>query len=370
MAQFIVNPRRAPRAPVRCGVTVVCAAGTFEAATEDIGPRGCQLVTPSRLSKGAALELTIASEAVPAPLRMPGVVAWASPQPPWRAGVAFDEALGAVSSRWFERLVDASPGLTTFHRVPERIPLDAMVYLGPPPRFLLDFTVSEAAILRAIASGVRLDELQARLRADWPAAQLALFSLMTRHLVTLSRGQAAHPDAWKTILAEIEAAVALESLGGGAPASVTVSPPPRPPPPGPRPPAPPTAATPTPVPIPTPLPVARKAPAARAAPPDESSWGLPVQDPHPLLELEEDDSPGLDLLPFAADPIAADPGPRAARGPRGRSAEAQAAFERALSELQHGSAAGAASLLRRALALAPGDPEISAALARLAPRGG
>jgi hypothetical protein len=373
MAQFIVNPRRAPRAPARCRVTVVCAAGTFEAATEDIGPRGCQLVSPARFAKGDGLELTISSAQVPSALRMPGVVAWASEQPPWRAGVAFDDALLAMSGRWFERLVAATPGLGTFQRVPERIPLDASIYLGPPPRFLLDFTVDEAMLLRAIASGVRLDELQARLRADWPAAQRALFSLMARHLVTLSRGQAAHPDAWKKILAEIEASLALETLGGGAPASVTVSPPPRPPPaassrlPGPAP-----GGAPTPPPIPAPVPAARAVPAGRAAPAaraaggEDSGWGVPARDPHPLLELEDDDGPPLDLLPFAADPVAADPVAPKRPGPRGRSPEAQAAFERALAQAAGGDVSGAVSLLRRALALAPGDSEIAEALGKLA----
>jgi hypothetical protein len=302
MAQFIEDPRRAPRAPARCRVTVVCVEGTLEATTEDLGPRGCQLVSPGRLGKGEGLELTISSEQLPTPLRMPGVVAWASGQPPWRAGVAFDDALVAMSTRWFERLVAASPGLGTFQRVPERIPLDASVYLGPPPRFLLDFTVEEAALLRAIGTGVRLDELQGRLRAEWPAAQQALFSLMARHLVTLSRGQAAHPEAWNRILAEIEAALALESLGGAAPASVAVSPPRRD---DPRAPTPPPLATRTP-----PPPAIRTSPQAvredRAAAPAlaDSRWGVPVRDPHPLLDLEhgEGDAPPLELERGARDP--------------------------------------------------------------------
>jgi PilZ domain-containing protein len=366
MAQFIVNPRRAPRAPAHCRVTVVCAAGTFEATTEDFGPRGCQLVAPGPLAKGDGLELTIASEGMPAPLRMPGVVAWASAQAPYRAGVAFDEALLSIATRWFEGLVAATPGLGTYQRVPDRIPSDASVYLGPPPRFLLDFTVEEAALLRAIGSGVRLDELQARMRADWPEAQRALFSLMARHLVTLARGQAAHPYAWKRILAEIEAALAVASLAGAAPASVTVSPPPPEPPPAPTPP---------------PLSAPRQAPApsSRAArpapqPAADSRWGVPARDPHPLVELDEADAPALELAPSSPPslevmPFAADPGGRARAAPaRGRKPEAQAAFERGLQEMEHGSATAAASLLRRALSLAPGDREIAEAIARLATR--
>jgi hypothetical protein len=367
MAQFIVNPRRAPRAPAHCRVSVVCAGGTFEAATEDFGPRGCQLVTPGPLAKGDGLELTIASERMPAPLRMQGVVAWASAQAPYRAGVAFDEALLSIATRWFEGLVAATPGLGTYQRVPDRIPFDASVYLGPPPRFLLDFTVEEAALLRAIGSGVRLDELQARMRAGWPEAQRALFSLMARHLVTLARGQAAHPQAWKRIRAEIEAALAVASLGGAAPESVTVSPPP---------PEPPPAKTPTPLSAPRQPSLPSAGPARPAAQPEaDSRFGVPARDPHPLVELDACDAPELELAPSVrsslADllPFAVDPGGRAQPAPpRGRNAEAQAAFERGLQEMDRGSATAAASLLRRALSLAPGDREIAEAIARLATR--
>jgi hypothetical protein len=97
---------------------------------------------------------------------------------------------------------------------------------------------------------------------------------------------------------------------------------------------------------------------------EDSGWGVPAHDPHPLLELEGDDGPPLDLLPFAADPVAADSvAARPGRG--GRSPDAQAAFERALAQSERGDVSGAVSLLRRALALAPGDPEIAEALGKL-----
>jgi hypothetical protein len=49
--------------------------------------------------------------------------------------------------------------------------------------------------------------------------------------------------------------------------------------------------------------------------------------------------------------------------PPPRSVEAQGCYERALAELQAGRVVGGTVLLRRALALAPGDPEIAGALA-------
>jgi Flp pilus assembly protein TadD len=91
---------------------------------------------------------------------------------------------------------------------------------------------------------------------------------------------------------------------------------------------------------------------------------VPARDPHPFIELEDDDGSSLDLLPSAADPTAAQPPVVPHR--RGRGPEAQAAFERALAQAESGDVSGAVSLLRRALALSPGDPEIAEALGKLA----
>ncbi len=383
MPEFIVNPRRAPRAPARCRASVVTPAGAFDAETEDIGSRGCQVVSPKLVRKGDPLTLTISADKVPDLLRAAGKVAWVSPQPPWRVGIAFDDATTGDATRWFDKLILAYPGLGSFRRVPERIPVDAMVYLGPPPRFLVDFTADEARLLRAIGSGAQIDELQARLRGQWPGVQRALFSLIARQAVTLVRGQAAHPDAWKKILTDVEASLAIESLGAEAP---TLSAPPPPP-------------APTPIaaarghPLATPLPVVRSAtpvPAReRSGPtptPVASPWGTSPQDPHPVVELG-DDGPPLEVatptpMPPRGAVRAADPGFGQPRTPtrdfsgagvgwrqnagRNRPPEAQEAYDRAVAELTAGNVNGALALLRRALSLSPGDPEIAQAIGRLA----
>jgi hypothetical protein len=358
MAEFIMNPRKAPRATARCRAAVVSAAGAFDAETEDIGARGCQVISPALLRKGEPLELTISCERVPEPLRARGRVTWVSEQPPWRVGVAFDDAFVPSAERWFEKLVAATPGIGSLRRVPEKIPVEAMVYLGPPPRFLVDFSAEEAALLRAIASGARLDELMVRLRHTWPAAQRALFSLLARQAVTLSRGQAAHPDAWKRILTDVEASLAVESLGTAPPVPV------------PRGPAPEADSETTPIamqPLAAPLPP----PAEPAANPAASPWGTPARDPHPSLELGDAGPPIEIAAPtsgFASgrprDAGAAGAGRYAKAGERG--AEAQALYDRALREIDAGSVSGAIALLRKALSLAPGDAEIAAVLGKLA----
>jgi PilZ domain-containing protein len=358
MAEFIVNPRRTARAPARCRAAVVSSAGSFDAETEDIGSRGCQVVTPRHLKPGDAIELVIACEKVADPLKARGKVSWVSEQPPWRVGVAFDEPFVPSAERWFEKLVASQPRLGSYRRVPERIPVEAMVYLGPPPRFLVDFSAEEASLLRFIASGARIDELQARLRDRWPAAQRALFSLLARQAVTLSRGQSAHPDAWKRILTEVEASIAIESLGSGPPLT---PPPEREHPHDPEP-------TPMPMePLSAPLPP----PPPSFANPAASPWGAPARHPRPALELG-DRGPAPDVAPRGAgraQPGAAWADPRSAEPPRSRedrAAEAHALYGRAIQEMEGGSVHGAIALLRKALTLAPGDPDIAAALGRLA----
>src|SRR6266540_1344993 len=155
MAEFIVNPRRAPRAPARCRAAVVAPQGWFEAETEDIGSMGCQVVAPKLVRKGDVVQLVVTNVKLEEPLKVNGRVAWVSPQPPWRAGIAFDGGGLKESARWFDRLVGAYPGLGGYRRVPDRIRADATVYLGPPPKFLFDFNGEEAMLLRAIASAGR-----------------------------------------------------------------------------------------------------------------------------------------------------------------------------------------------------------------------
>ena len=335
MAEFIVNPRRSPRAPARCRVAVVSTTqGSFEAETEDIGSMGCQLVSPKQVRKGDLVNLVVSNDHVPDPLKVSGRVAWVSPRPPWRVGIAFVEGAHHDSARWFDRLLSSHPGLGGYRRVPDRIRLDETVYLGAPPKFLLDFTADEAMLLRAIASGARVDELKARLRDRWPAAQRALFSLIARQAVTFQRGHAVHPDSWKKILSDVEASLALDEIGNVVPGVY------------PRPPAPEPARRTRPG-----VPTATPAPAA--------GWaaGRPL-DPTPVVDLKGDpDAPPLE--------VASRTSARAST----RSGPAQEAFDRALVEMRSGSVNQAIALLRRALQLAPGDPEIAEALGQLAFRG-
>jgi hypothetical protein len=311
---------------------------------------------------------------VAGPLKVSGRVAWVSPQAPWRVGISFEDTTQKECARWFDALISAYPGLGGYRRVPDRIRADSSVYLGPPPKFLLDFSADEAMLLRAIASGARLDELMARLRDRWPAAQRALFSLIARQAVTFQRGQAVHPESWKKILTDVEASLAVEELGRSAGGPVLTPPPIVPIRPGvPAPPPRQRTASQPPAPArPTPTPVAS---------PYTSPW--PVAPPHAPtqpLELDPDEGAPLEIEPTAPQ---APPPPLFTKTPlpgadfqgagvgwrqaKTRSPAAQAAFDQALQEIKAGGGTNRAiALLRRALALAPGDPEIAAQLGKLA----
>jgi hypothetical protein len=338
MVGFIANPRRSPRTPARCRARVVSAAATFEAATEDLGHHGCQVIAPRLVREGEPLRLTLSDARVSEPLAVAGRVAWASAHAPWRLGIAFDDAAVRASARFVSELLEAYPSLTPAARFPDRIPLDTVVYLATPPRLVVDFTRDEVDLLRAVASGARIDELLARFRDRWPRIQTALYSLLARNHLALTRGAAVLPDAWRRILADLEGVLAAAELEDAQA--------PTPPPGWGRALTPPPASswTPAPAPGPAAAAVAASKPVAPTA---------PAAEPWPWTAA---------LEPIAT---AAEPPPPEPAGRR-RGSEAQAYFDRALAEAGCGHTAAAVALLQRALALAPGDPEIADALGQVA----
>jgi hypothetical protein len=201
MPEFIENPRRAPRAPVRCEARVALREGGYWAGpTSDYGPRGCQVAAPLRLDPGSRLFLELVNERVPGPFQLSGSVAWSSTEAPWRSGIAFDEGSVAIASRFFERLAAAYPGLDTYGRAPERVPSDATLSPLPPPAVDPLLTSSERDVLRAIGSGMRLDALRTRFAERWPAAQNATFSLLGRRYVTIGTEDLEAAHLWEPLL--------------------------------------------------------------------------------------------------------------------------------------------------------------------------
>jgi hypothetical protein len=214
MADFVFNPRRGPRASMRCRADVTATNGArWTSETEDIGPKGCQIVAPGRLARGDSLLLLVTAEGLSRSLRVGGTIAWISPSEPWRLGIAFAEQDGAVATAWFDSLVAKNPALAAYRGIPDRISVDATVFLGPPPRLVMDFTGDEIQILRCVGSGISVGEIRVRLKDIWDRAQHSLFSLLVRRHLVLSRGASVLPATWKEILTHLEATLAVEVTG-------------------------------------------------------------------------------------------------------------------------------------------------------------
>src|SRR5512138_197620 len=133
MPEFLENPRRVPRVEIRCQVRIFLATGAVDKVPEDIGSRGCRVVLPGPARRGDEVGLALSVPRYPATLRVDGRVAWVSPKPPWRVGIAYAAQVLPDATRWFEGLRQAVPGLFAGRRPQHRLAVDAMIFLGPVP---------------------------------------------------------------------------------------------------------------------------------------------------------------------------------------------------------------------------------------------
>ncbi len=198
LPDFIQNPRRSLRAQVACTAFLTAAGGSCEARTEDVGAHGCRVLSPRLVRKGEPVQLVLGHALLGEHLQVNGRVVWTTDAAPWRLGIAFDEAAHAASARWFSRLL-ARGGFPTPQKVPERIPVSTIVYLSAPPRFVLDVTGEEMAVLREVGTGASVLELLGRFPDERALVERALFSLLAQHLLTLARGASVHPNAWQHV---------------------------------------------------------------------------------------------------------------------------------------------------------------------------
>ena len=359
MPEYLENPRRVPREAVRCGARLTLASGPVETTTEDIGSRGCQVVLPFACRRGDAVALAISTARHPDTLRVDGRIAWVSPHAPFRVGIAYAAAGLPGAARWMERLRAFAPDLfPPGRRTPQRVPVDAMVFLGKVPS-LVDFAEDELVVLRKVGAGARVGDLRTQLPLSWPRTQRAFFSLLGRGFIILSRAEATHPVRWKRILGEPaepardrpkatvdverEEELVLERPGDVAGAA-EARPDPAPGPEGIRPSNP----------LPPPLP---EGAAARVDGPLATS--VAASKPPPLPGAgERAGKNGRHAPDFSGAGVGW-------RTPvRPRSAEADALLNAARVELEERRTHQALALLRSALLLAPGDPEIASAIGR------
>ncbi|MFL5300376.1 MAG: PilZ domain-containing protein [Anaeromyxobacteraceae bacterium] len=330
------NPRRTPRIPIRLPVDVVQGGDAWRAETADLGPGGCLVVSSRPLVPRTALRLVVRSSAVPDVLAVSASVAWAAGG---RGGVAFGPSqprAGVAPAAWFRKLLNAMPALAVdAPRVPERVELDAAVFLRRPPNELPPLSRDELALVGAVENGLRLEPLFARAGLTGERASRALFGLLQKRVLTLSLGDSGEAWRWRALLAR----------GGTRPAGATSGP---------------TA---------TPLPSIvrqRQAPVVEPTPARPSPPVLPRATPIPFSTPLPDPRPLAAATPVPR-PAPAAPAPPGLPPATSRSAKAQMLLD----EAKDAAAAGrihdqAIPLLRRALSIAPRDPEIAAMLGELA----
>jgi hypothetical protein len=292
------------------------------AETADLGPGGCLLVTPRPLVEGVPVRLAIDCSTVPQVLSVLGSVAWSGAGQQARAGVAFSgHRPGAVSpGDWFSLMVASQPGMASYKsHAPEKLALDAPIFLLPPERTLPELSGDEVEILERIENGMTARHVMDVRPGREPAVCRALFGLFAKRALTLSMGQSAPSWRWREVLGRSRdagaapRALASPDASAAAPSQPRVTRPPQP----------------------------------QVAPPVLTR----------VRSLTSTPSAGKAPTPVVPD------------GRPSRSKDAQECFDRARDAADQGQLHMAIGLLRRALLLAPRDPEIAALLGKLAFRG-
>jgi hypothetical protein len=179
------NTRRYPRLRARCRVLVRDRYGTWEAETEDLGPRGCRIVTPRPQTVGTLVGLTVASDALPEKLEVTGQVVWTTGRDrPARAGISFAGSASVAGApgpaAWFAALAAAESAVETVGTT------DAVV---PPPPDGFDVPIDENPPEGEPAELAR--RLVERARELIGSGDAARAELLLRRALALSPGDAA-----------------------------------------------------------------------------------------------------------------------------------------------------------------------------------
>lgn len=212
----LVNPRRAPRIPHRCRVEVRDRFSSWTASTEDLGPLGCQLVTPRLAAPGRELKLKIHCDAIGQTIEINGTVVWSRSESPSRLGVQFPEPRAVPA--WFDVLMRAEPqAAASSRRNPNKLSRDTLLRLGEPPAFIADFSPEEVAVLRRVGAGITVESLARLLGSAFPRVKGAIFALLARRLLVLHASEAGDPTRWNGPIAKAEKALALAGVKLPAP---------------------------------------------------------------------------------------------------------------------------------------------------------
>lgn len=165
-----------PRIQTRCRVRIRDGLGVFDAETEDLGPRGCRIVTPRPQAEGALVGLALASERVAEVLEVTGQIVWTRLERKPRAGISF---VGAASrpgapgpSAWFEAIA----------AVEREACSEALA--GPPPEIAVEIGEPAAAPASLV------ERLSRRARELHVSGERAAAEVIIRRALALAPGDA------------------------------------------------------------------------------------------------------------------------------------------------------------------------------------
>jgi len=212
----VLNPRRAPRVPLRCRVEVRDRFAAWSAETEDLSALGCQLVTPRLVAPGRTLQLDIRCTPLGRDVLAAGRVVWSRPRSPGRMGIEFEVPRTDVG--WFDQLLRANPLLArAARRSPVRLPRASPLYLGLPPRNAFEASAEEVAVLARVGDGTTVEALILALGTAFERVRGTLFSLLARRLVVLDAADAVPAARWAGWLATATRALAAQGIALPAP---------------------------------------------------------------------------------------------------------------------------------------------------------
>ncbi len=186
MGRYIINPRRAPRVPVRLRVRVGAAGAEFAAETRDFGPGGCLMVTPRVIVPGAPLRLVIEDLALPELLKVSAGAVWRSLGERAWVGVAFQPHQAHDPDAWFRRLLEKNPAVAArLTHVPEALDDRTRVFLLDPPE-LTELRPDELAVLNGFVDGVTVGELIEDAGGSARERVRAIFALLEKRALSLT----------------------------------------------------------------------------------------------------------------------------------------------------------------------------------------
>jgi len=196
--EFISNPRKALRVPLSRVAHLAVGERRLEGRTEDVGARGCRVVTAFPLEPDTTVHLLLDGSDAASALRVEARVVWTTANGGCHQGLSYAVADRPAADAWFDAVAEADPELLMFDRVPDQVPNAARVYVAssqPGP-----VSDDEAALLRLAFAQASVAELRDRFGDDWARAQRSLFALLDRGVITLDPAEAGDAAGWRSQL--------------------------------------------------------------------------------------------------------------------------------------------------------------------------